>query len=175
VLCLGSAASAQSLADVARQYREKESAEAASGNQPRVFTNKDLPADPNPGAHAQDEESAPQPQPRTLASRGFEENDLQQGLQQQRFAHQQAVEWRARILAQQDRMASLQARLERLNASLQNQRGTAQFEGPSNRYQAFQMERAAELQMQLDQQRRRLEAMQDAARRAGMHSGTYEP
>jgi hypothetical protein len=37
------------------------------------------------------------------------------------------------------------------------------------------MERAAELQQQLDEQKRRLEAMQEAARRQGMHTQVYDP
>jgi hypothetical protein len=37
------------------------------------------------------------------------------------------------------------------------------------------MERLAQMQMQLDEQRRRLDQMQESARHAGMHTQVYEP
>src|SRR5450755_4803758 len=36
----------QSLGEIAREYREKQNAQEASGAEPKVFTNKDLPANP---------------------------------------------------------------------------------------------------------------------------------
>jgi hypothetical protein len=44
-----------------------------------------------------------------------------------------------------------------------------------NRYQARQLERLAQMQQQLDQQRKKLEEMQEAARHAGMHTPVYDP
>jgi hypothetical protein len=37
------------------------------------------------------------------------------------------------------------------------------------------MRRVAQIQQQLDQQKMRLDQMQEAARRAGMHSAVYDP
>jgi hypothetical protein len=37
------------------------------------------------------------------------------------------------------------------------------------------MERAQQMQQQLDEQKRRLESMQEAARRQGMHTQVYDP
>jgi hypothetical protein len=45
-LCMSPAAHGQSLGEIARQYREKQDAEQSSGVKPKVFTNKDLPENP---------------------------------------------------------------------------------------------------------------------------------
>jgi hypothetical protein len=44
-----------------------------------------------------------------------------------------------------------------------------------NRYQVRKLERLAQLQQQLDQQKKKLEDMQEAARHAGMHTAVYDP
>jgi hypothetical protein len=72
-------------------------------------------------------------------------------------------------------MANLQARIDQLHASIQCAGGSVQYESPVNRYQARQMERVAQLQQQLDEQKRKLDHMQEAARHAGMHSAVYDP
>lgn len=53
--------------------------------------------------------------------------------------------------------------------------GSVQCEGPYNRYQARQLERVAQMQQQLDEQKRKLDRMQEAARHAGMHTAVYDP
>ena len=79
------------------------------------------------------------------------------------------------ILAQNLKMANLQARLDQLHASIQSETGGVQSEGPFNRYQARQLQQAAQIQLRLDEQRRRLDQMQDSARHAGLHSAVYDP
>jgi len=74
---------------------------------------------------------------------------------------------------QESRVASLQARIDQINAALRL--GGASGQAPYNRYQARQLERVAEMQLQLDEQKRRLDQMQDGARRAGMHTAVYDP
>src|ERR1700684_1144053 len=64
----GLAAYGQSLGEIARQYREKQDAEQASGAKPKVFTNKDLPENPE-GYQAPRE---PQPDNRASASNAFD-------------------------------------------------------------------------------------------------------
>jgi hypothetical protein len=44
-----------------------------------------------------------------------------------------------------------------------------------NQYQARQLERLAQMQLQLNQQKKKLEDMQEAARHAGMHTAVYDP
>ena len=133
----------QSLGDIARANREKQSTTQASGVTPRVITNKDLPADPPPV------EEASASEPMTMVSgvaRSFEGRASGQRMDQRTLAEQRAGEqWRSRIQEQQDRIALLQARIDRVNASL-HPAGGAQFEGPSTRAQAIQMQHLAEMQ-----------------------------
>src|SRR5258707_15400219 len=56
----------QSLGEIAREYREKQNAQESSGAEPKVFTNKDLPANPE-GYQAP---RGPQPIARTWDSEG---------------------------------------------------------------------------------------------------------
>lgn len=72
-------------------------------------------------------------------------------------------------------MASLQVRIDQLHASITSANGSVQSEGPYNRYQAQQLQRVAQIQQQLDEQKWKLDQMQDAARHAGMHTAVYDP
>jgi hypothetical protein len=72
-------------------------------------------------------------------------------------------------------MAILQARIDQINASIRSANGSAQYEGPANGYQARQMQQVAQIQLRLDEQHRKLDRMQEAARRAGMHTAVYDP
>jgi hypothetical protein len=158
-------AGGQSLGEVARQLRESQKPEETTAVHPKVITNQDLGEGPE---GRPDLRQAPR-----MASfeRGSGEFDRRYG-QQGGMGDQHAGEWRNRILEQKSRVTSLQERINEINAQLHS---GAQFEGPGNRYQARQMEHVAQMQVQLDEQRRRLEEMQDAARRAGMHTTVYDP
>jgi len=164
--------SGQALGDVARANREKQAAQEAAGTMPRMIRNQDLPADP------EKVEAADASQPMTMVSglnRSFEGRSSDQRFARQSLAEQRTgAQWRGRIQAQESRIADLEARIDQMNASL-NPAGSAQYEGPYNRYQARQMQRVAQMQEMLDQQRRRLDLMQEAARRAGMHTSVYDP
>jgi hypothetical protein len=161
----------KSLGDIARANREKQTTQQSSGVTPRVITNKDLPADPPPVEEASSE-------PMTTVSgvdRPLERRASGQRMDQRTLAEQRAGEqWRSRIQDQQNRITMLQARIDRVNASL-HPAGGAQFEGPYTRAQAIQMQRLAEMQEMLGQETRRLDSMQEAARRAGMHTTVYDP
>jgi hypothetical protein len=158
------AQSSGSLGDVARANRAKQEAQQASGTAPKVITNQDLPAnssgipDPDPS------------DPMTQVS-GLNRPDRYADRQlSSRLASEQrtAAQWKARIQDQENRIADLQGRIDRLNAAIRGSFGTAQYDTPANRDQAFQLDRLAMMQQMLGQQRRRLEMMEDAARHAGM-------
>jgi len=153
----------ESLGDVARANRANRQAQEADGTPPKVITNQDLPAPP-PAPESNDSN------PMTTVS-GVKRSDPygDQRLSNRLLAEQgRGQQWRSRIEEQENRIADLEARIERLNASIHRAVGTAQYETPPNRYQALQMERLATMQQMLEEQKRRLETMQDAARRAGM-------
>jgi hypothetical protein len=155
-------APAPSLGELARQLREKQNSEETNAAHPKVITNQDLGEGP---------EGRPDLR-QTPRAASFDRGPYGQPLDQQRMGDQRAGEWRGRILEQKSRVASLQGRIDQINAQIHS---GAQFEGPGNRYQARQMEHIAQMQMQLDEQRRKLEEMQEAARRAGMHTTVYDP
>jgi hypothetical protein len=170
----------QSLGDVARENREQK-AEDQSAASPKVITNKDLPKDPDAN------QQAPQSQPAAdaAASNQAAEHRLadrrladrrEAYRAQQRMAERRAAEqWKRQILAQKEKVAALQARVDEINASIRASYGTVQYDQPYNLSQARQMRRVAQVQQQLDQQKMRLDQMQEAARRAGMHSAVYDP
>jgi hypothetical protein len=169
---MSSPAYGQSLGDIARQNREQQSAEDASGARPKVITNKDLPQDP-------DGEQGPRaalPAAGPAFSNADDDRSAEQRFAEHRFPEQRAAQQTKRqILAQENRMANLQARIDQLNGRIQSVCGTAQYERPCNRYQARQLQRLAQMQIQLDEQKRKLEQMQEAARHSGMRSAVYEP
>jgi predicted RNase H-like nuclease (RuvC/YqgF family) len=168
-LVMNSAAYGQSLGDVARENREKQNAnDASTAAKPRVITNKDLPKDPDanqePREALSDSGAAP-------SSQAADYRSVQQRLAEQRAADR----WKRLILAQENKMATLQARIDLLNESIRSVNGNVQYEGPYNRYQARQLERVARIQLQLDEQKKKLDEMQEAARHAGMHTAVYDP
>lgn len=158
------AANGPSLGEVARELRQKQNPEDPSGAHAKVITNQDLGEGPE---GRPDLRQAPRAANYTRGSAEFERRPTQQ-----RLGDERAEQWRSRILEQKGRVTALQARIDQINAAMHS---GAQFEGPGNRYQARQMEHVAQMQLQLDEQRRRLEEMQDAARRAGMHTAVYDP
>lgn len=162
---IGSAAHAQSVADIARENQEKKAAQDAAGSKPtRVITNQDLGEGPEgrPDLHV------------TRPTREWASNRSGENRGGQSMPDQRAEQWRRQIEEQKARIADLQARLDHVNASL-HPAGGAQYSGPYTRSQALQVERADNLQRQLDEQQRKLATMQESARRAGMHTAVYDP
>jgi hypothetical protein len=173
VLLTNLAAYAQSLGEIARQYREQQNAQEASGVPPKVITNKDLGEGPDgsPEARRTQREMVNASNGNPLDHRSAE---IGHRLEPQFFEEQHAGEqWKSIIREQESRVESLQARIDQIHAAIRSGGGSAQ--GPYNRYQGRQMERLAQMQMQLDEQRRRLDQMQESARHAGMHTQVYEP
>jgi hypothetical protein len=156
----------QSLGDIARENREKQSAEDPSAPKPKVITNKELGVDPDG-----DQVPSESPADVTTKTKTADHRSEQQRLADRRLAEQ----WKRQILAQESKMITLRARIDQLNASIHSVAGSAQYEGPANRSQALQQERLAQVQLQFDEQKRKLEAMQEEARRAGMHTTVYDP
>jgi hypothetical protein len=166
-LLLIPAAQGQSLGDIARANREKQKTEDPSATTPKVITNADLPKDPNPAPHDDDA----MPPVDAANSKAADHRSSQQAMTERRAAEQ----WKRQILGQKRKVANLQARVDQLNASIQAANGSVQYEGPNGRYQARQMQRVADIQLQLDEQKKALAEMQESARHAGMHTTVYDP
>jgi predicted RNase H-like nuclease (RuvC/YqgF family) len=165
-LWMSSAAYGQSLGDIARANREQQNAENTSAAQPRVITNANFPKDPDANQEPAEAQSGA-----SASSTAADHHSAQQRLAEQRAADQ----WKRQILAQKNKMATLQARIDQLNASIRSAGGSVQYEGPYNRHQARQLQRVAQIQLQLDEQKMKLDQMQEAARHAGMHTVLYDP
>jgi hypothetical protein len=209
VLLTSLAAYGQSLADIARQYKEKQDAQQTSGVKPKVITNQDLGEGPDgrPDLRVEQQQRRLERQTTTASAAGSPVFDRPSGEMNQRPENpfgrqgqglgqrpeqlqgqqpwsgqrpgpqgpeaQGGEQWRQRVLEQESRVQSMQARIDQMNAAARS--GGASAQGAYNRNQARQMERVAQMQQQLDEQKRRLELMQDAARRQGMHTQVYDP
>jgi hypothetical protein len=168
----GVAGYSQSLGDVARENREKKTAETST-TPPKVITNADLPKNPDGDTGAAEENNTPATPSPADAAAGRKAAG-------QRAADQRAADhWKQQILAQKNTIANQQARVDKLRAAIH-------FVDPNfyddfyagvayNSRQAQRMERLKQMEQQLDQQKQKLQEMQEAARHAGMHTAVYDP
>jgi predicted RNase H-like nuclease (RuvC/YqgF family) len=166
LMVVSAAAYGQSLGDVARENREKK-VEDTSAAQPKVITNNDIQKDPDADA-----EQPKSDEPTNPASHKAADHH---SAQQRQAAQRAAEQWKRQIQAQKSKLAALQAQVDQLQASIQSANGSVQSEGPYNRYQLRQLQRVAQIQQQIVEQKRKLEEMQDMARHAGMHTAVYDP
>jgi len=158
---LSSVAYSQSLGDVARENREKKKAKAASSTaQPKVITNENLPKHP-------DADAGPPPE---------DGGKMTAEAPKAPSADQSAEEWKSRILAQKDAIANLQAQIDKLNESIHFVVANEYYNGAQyNEHQVKKQERVAQMQQQLEEQKKNLAEMQEGARHAGMGSAVYDP
>jgi DNA repair exonuclease SbcCD ATPase subunit len=148
---------AQSVADIARENRDAKAAQDATGAKPKVITNQDLGESPEGKP-----ELGLQPRSRIAASTpdtGLSANS------------QRGEQWRKQIKEQETKIANLQARLDQIDAALRSNRNA---QGAYNRYQTAQQDKAAQLRLELDEQKKKLEEMEDAARHAGTPSSVFD-
>jgi len=157
ILLMSSSVYGQSLGDVARQNREKQKAKDASAAKPKVITNETLPKNPDSDA------PPPQSEAKTPASKTPS-------------AGQSAEQWKSQILAQKNAIATLQAQIDKLNDSIHFVVANEYYNGVQyNQHQVKKQENVAQLQQQLEEQKKRLAEMQEAARQAGMGNAVYDP
>jgi predicted RNase H-like nuclease (RuvC/YqgF family) len=155
LLAIALAAHGQSLGDVARQTRQKEKARTKAAK--KVVTNEDIPESPalSPVQH----ETGGNPESGTLST-----------------APHSALEWRSTILAQKDRIETLQAHIDKLNASVHFVTANAYVNGVEyNQYQVRKQQEVKNLQKQLEEEGKKLADMQEAARKEGMGAAVYDP
>jgi hypothetical protein len=157
LLVTASAGCAQSLGDVARQTRQKEKAKGAAKK--KVLTNEDLPADIDPSPGDLETIGKPKPVPSTNSS-----------------APPSADEWKAQILEQKNAVASLKAQIDKLNDSVRFVEANAYYNGVAyNEHQKKKQMEVERMRTHLAEQQKQLEAMQEAAKQAGMGSAVYDP
>jgi hypothetical protein len=155
-LLLTSASNGQSLGDVARQQRQKQQAKKDQPA-PKVVTNEDLPE------HSEDTSDTDKP-------------DQNQEPEPHQATSQSPEHWKAQIAAQKQSIATLQHQMDRLNSSIHFVEANRYYYGVQhNERQEVKQEQVQRMQEQLDLQRKRLEDMQEAARKDGFGNGVYDP
>jgi hypothetical protein len=148
----------QSLGDVAREQRQKQAKDAHTER--KVLTNEDLPA------RTESESST---------SVSTDEHDTTPTAPASNDIHA-AEQWKAKIETQRNSIATLQSQIDKLNSSIH-------FAGPNcvancvqyNEGQIRKQDEVERMQIQMDQQKKQLEDMQESARKAGLGSSVYEP
>jgi hypothetical protein len=155
----------QSLGDVARQARQqKTQLSDAPGKDLRarkVVTNDQIPEQAASTADGSGADQSPELAPHHASS---EPGKLS------------AERWKALIQAQKNVVSSLQKQIDRLNSSIHFVEANLYVNGPQyNQRQAQKQQQVERAHAQLEEQRKRLEDMQESARKQGYGSSVYEP
>ncbi len=158
---------APSLGDLARQQRQqKQKSKPAQGKDAKpaqVLTNEEIYAhagtEPAP-ASASEEQVASAP------SSNYSANEVKQA----------AGVWTSQIVAQKRQIASLQRQIDGINRSIRFAPANCVANCVQwNERQMAKQRQAKGMQAQLEEQKRRLESMQDSARKQGYGSAVYDP
>jgi hypothetical protein len=154
----------QSLGDLARQQRQqKEQSKTAQGKDAKaskVITKEGIPehAEPAPGPAAGGEESG---SPMPASPNG---------------AKRPAEDVTSEIQAQKSQIASLQRQIDEVNGSVRFAPADCVANCAAwNEQQKEKQQQVERMQAQLEDQKKRLEEMQDSARKQGYGSSVYEP
>jgi hypothetical protein len=151
----------QSLGEVARQQRlQKEQPTSVPGKavESKVITNEEIPE------HTEDKTGPPLKKNSALGSPAS------------RGSKQTPEYWKSRIQEQKGQIVSLQRRMDKMNSSIR----FSSFDCGANcelrnERQRSKQQQVEQMQGQLEQQKRILEEMQEAARKQGYGSSVYDP
>ena len=154
-----------SLGDVARQARKQkqdpQTKSAQSSKTAKVITNEEIP-----------EHSEAEAQPST-------QDDVRQNAPSSSSSGRAKIpaeEWKSRIEAQKNAVASLQNSIDKLNESIHFAPGNCVSGCVQwNERQKEKQQQVERGQAQLAEQKKRLEDMQESARRQGYGSSVYDP
>jgi len=156
-LVIASLAYGQSLGDVAREQRQKQQTKQAQAAA-KVITNEDIPEHADGGVSTVGTGSASDPAP------------------SQPMGSKSADQWKAQIAAQKKAVENLQSQMDQLNSSIHFAPGNCVRNCVQwNEHQVEKQNQVQRMQSQLDEQKKRLEDMQDAARKEGYGNSVYEP
>jgi predicted RNase H-like nuclease (RuvC/YqgF family) len=157
VISLGASGYGQSLGDVAREQRQKQEAKKAQAA-PKVITNEDLPEHPESNDSAASSQANGESAP------------------SHPMGSKSAEQWKAEIAAQQRSVDNLQSQIDRLNSSIHFAPGNCVRNCVQwNERQIQKQDEVQGMQAELEQQKKRLEEMQEAARKEGFGNAVYEP
>jgi hypothetical protein len=153
---------APSLGDLARQQRQqKEQSKTAPGKDPKapkVITNEEIPEH----AEAVSLHKVSAQESATAASYNGPKISADQ--------------WRSQIVAQKNQVVSLQNQIDELNESVRFAPANCAANCVGwNERQREKQQRAERMQAQLEDQKKRLDDMQESARKQGYGSSVYDP
>jgi DNA repair exonuclease SbcCD ATPase subunit len=155
----------QSLGDVARQSRQQKTqvnrAPGKAVQARKVVTNDEIPEQP---ASTADGSGANQSHELASPHTSSEPGKLS------------AERWKALIQEQKNGVSSLQNQIDKLNSSIHFVEANLYVQGPQhNKRQAQKQQEVERAQAQLEEQKKRLEDMQESARKQGYGSSVYDP
>jgi len=153
----------QSLGEVARQARQQKTQGHEGKDVParKVVTNDQIPEQ---AASTADASGADQSHELPSHHTSSEPGKLS------------AERWKALIQAQKDVVSSLQKQIDKVNSSIHFVEANLYVNGPQyNKRQAQKQQEVERAQAQLEEQKKRLEDMQDSARKQGYGSSVYDP
>jgi len=149
-----------SLGDLARQQRQQKEAADKNGKPAKVITNEQIPA-----------------RPLAALREARESRTEESGSHYNTNADKASAErWKSQITSQKNQVANLQREIDDLNESIRFAPANCveNCVGWNERQREKQL-RVDRMGAQLDEQKRRLDEMQDSARRAGFGSSVYDP
>jgi hypothetical protein len=153
----------QSLGDVARQARQQKTQGHEGKDAParKVVTNDEIPEQAASTADGSGADQSPElPSHHTSSEPG----------------KLSAERWKALIQAQKNVVSSLQKQIDKTNSSIHFVEANLYVNGPQyNKRQAQKQQEVERAQAQLEEQKKRLEDMQDSARKQGYGSSVYDP
>ncbi len=147
-----------SLGDLARQQRQQKEAADKNGKPVKVITNEQIPEHPAAALRQARAEESSSPHYNASADKASAER------------------WKSQILSQKNQVANLQREIDDLNESIRFAPANCveNCVGWNERQREKQL-RVERMQAQLDEQKKRLDEMQDSARRQGFGSSVYDP
>jgi predicted RNase H-like nuclease (RuvC/YqgF family) len=146
----------QSLGDVARQQRQNQQAKKDQPP-PKVITNEDLPEHSLEAGDSEKANENREPMPHPAASRSPEQ-------------------WKAEIEAQKKNIEMLQRQMDRLSATIHYVEANRYYNGVQHNLRQEQKEaEVGRMQDQMELQKKRLDDMQEAARKDGFGNAVYDP
>jgi predicted RNase H-like nuclease (RuvC/YqgF family) len=150
-----------SLADLARQQRQQKASTGKDAKVPKVITNEEIPehsgkassSAARDGERTSDPDSASSSEPK-----------------------QPAEHWKSQIVAQKNEVASLERQIDEISESIRFAPANcvANCVGWNER-QREKQERVERMQAQLEEQKQRLDDLQESARKQGYGSSVYDP
>jgi seryl-tRNA synthetase len=157
VVSIAALSYAQSLGDVAREQRQKQQEKKAPA---KVITNEDLPA------HSESDSDDAVPSSQKSSD----------GTSSQPMGSKSADQWKSEIEAQKKSVDDLQSQMDKLNASIHFAPGNCVRNCVQhNERQIEKQDEVQRMQSDLEQQKKKLEDMQEAARKEGYGNAVYEP